>query len=60
MFDVKILHISDLHLNQVMRENKINLVLDAYNKEKPDIVISTDDLVYGYILNKESYTNLLK
>ena len=57
--DVKILHISDLHLNQVMREDKINLVLDVYNKEKPDIVISTGDLVDGYVLNKESYINLL-
>jgi hypothetical protein len=59
MFDVKILHISDLHLNQVMREDKINLVLDVHNKEKPDIVISTGDLVDGYVLNKESYINLL-
>ena len=57
--DVKILHISDLHLNQVMREDKTNLVLDVYNKEKPDIVISTGDLVDGYVLNKESYINLL-
>ncbi len=57
--DVKILHISDLHLNQVMREDKINLVLDIYNKEKPDIVISTGDLVDGYVLTKESYVKLL-
>ena len=57
--DIKILHISDLHLNQVMREDKINLVLDVYNKEKPDIVISTGDLVDGYVLNKETYIKLL-
>lgn len=57
--DIKIFHISDLHLNQVMREDKIKLVLDVYNKEKPDIVISTGDLVDGYVLNKESYIKLL-
>lgn len=58
--DIKILHISDLHLNQVMREDKIKLILDVYKKEKPDIVISTGDLVDGNVRNKESYISLLK
>lgn len=58
--NIKILHISDLHLNQVMKEDKIKLILDVYKKEKPDIVISTGDLVDGNIKNKESYVSLLK
>ncbi len=58
--DIKILHISDLHLNQVMREDKIKLILDIYEKEKPDIVISTGDLVDGNVKNKKSYISLLK
>lgn len=58
--DLKILHISDLHLNQVMREDKIKLILSIYNKEKPDIVISTGDLVDGNLKEKESYVHLLK
>ncbi|MDM7272912.1 metallophosphoesterase [Sulfurihydrogenibium azorense] len=58
--DIKILHISDLHLNQVMREDKIKLVLDVYNKEKPDIVISTGDLVDGKVSYRKSYVELLK
>lgn len=57
--DIKILHISDLHLNQVMREDKIKLILDVYNKVKPDIVISTGDLVDGNVSNKDSYIALL-
>ncbi|WP_028950716.1 metallophosphoesterase [Sulfurihydrogenibium subterraneum] len=58
--DIKILHISDLHLNQVMREDKIKLVLDVYNKEKPDMVISTGDLVDGKVSYRKSYIELQK
>ncbi|GAB6073190.1 metallophosphoesterase [Venenivibrio stagnispumantis] len=58
--DFKILHISDLHLNQVMREDKIKKIIEIYEKEKPDIVISTGDLVDGNVKNKISYINLLR
>ncbi|MGC9080551.1 metallophosphoesterase [Sulfurihydrogenibium sp.] len=58
--DLKIMHISDLHLNQVMREDKIKLVLDVYNKEKPDIVVSTGDLVDGKVSYRTSYIELLR
>jgi predicted MPP superfamily phosphohydrolase len=58
--DLKIMHISDLHLNQVMREDKIRKILDVYKKENPDIVISTGDLVDGKVSHRESYISLLK
>ncbi|MCX7760295.1 MAG: metallophosphoesterase [Hydrogenothermaceae bacterium] len=58
--DIKIMQISDLHLNQVMREDKIQMVLDIYIKEKPDIVISTGDLVDGNLRYKEPYIKLLQ
>ncbi|MEJ5173129.1 MAG: metallophosphoesterase [Hydrogenothermaceae bacterium] len=58
--DIKVMQISDLHLNQVMREDKIRKVLDVYNREKPDIVISTGDLVDGNIKYKHSYIELLQ
>lgn len=58
--DLKIMQISDLHLNQVMREEKIKLVLDIYKREKPDIVVSTGDLVDGNLRNKEVYVDLLR
>lgn len=57
--DIKILHISDLHLNQVMREDKIRAILEVYQKEKPDIVISTGDLVDGNMSDKINYIRLL-
>ncbi|WP_297888346.1 metallophosphoesterase [Sulfurihydrogenibium sp.] len=57
--DVKIMQISDLHLSQVMREDKIKMILDVYKKENPDIVISTGDLVDGKVSTKQSYINLL-
>ncbi len=44
---LKILHISDLHLGPVMREDKVRKVLEVYEKEKPDIVVATGDMVDG-------------
>ncbi|MEZ0323598.1 MAG: metallophosphoesterase [Hydrogenothermaceae bacterium] len=58
--NIKIMQISDLHLNQVMREDKIKMVLDIYYREKPDIVISTGDLVDGNLKYKLSYIQLLQ
>ncbi len=44
---IKILHISDLHLGPLMRENRINMVLKVYKKEKPHLVVATGDIVDG-------------
>ncbi len=49
---LKILHISDLHLGPVMGIDKIRLVLDVYEREKPDLVVSTGDLVDGNMRDK--------
>lgn len=44
---IKILQIADLHLGPLMGMDKINLVKEVWEKEKPDIVVSTGDLVDG-------------
>lgn len=49
---VKILHISDLHLGPVMGMDKIRLVREIYEREKPDLLVSTGDLVDGNMSNK--------
>ncbi len=49
---LRIMHISDLHLGPVMGMDKIRLVMDVYEREKPDLVVSTGDLVDGNMKNK--------
>ncbi len=56
---VKILHISDLHLGPVIREDKVSLVLKVYKKEKPDIVVATGDIVDGNADNIAKLSKLL-
>lgn len=58
--EIKVLHISDIHLNQVMRQDKIMLIKRVYDDVKPDIVISTGDLVDGNLQHKDEYINLLR
>ncbi|WP_340694384.1 metallophosphoesterase [Hydrogenobacter thermophilus] len=56
---MKILHISDLHLGPVMGADKIKLVEDVWEKEKPDIIVSTGDLVDGNMNKKDGLAKML-
>lgn len=49
---VRILHISDLHLGPVMGMDKVRLIMQVYEREKPDLVVSTGDLVDGNMKDK--------
>ena len=49
---LKVLHISDMHLGPVMGMDKIRLVLEVYERKKPDLVVSTGDLVDGNMRDK--------
>jgi predicted MPP superfamily phosphohydrolase len=42
---LKIFHISDLHLGIFVREHILNRVIKTIEDEKPDIIVSTGDLV---------------
>ncbi|MFN3504824.1 MAG: metallophosphoesterase [Caldimicrobium sp.] len=50
---IKILHISDVHLGPIMGLDKIALIKEVYDREKPDIIVSTGDLVDGNMENRE-------
>ncbi len=44
---IRVLHVSDLHLGPLMREDKVNIVREAFFKYKPDILVVTGDFVDG-------------
>lgn len=45
---IRIVQISDLHVGQIVRENRIRSVIAAIKAASPDIVVSTGDLVDGH------------
>ncbi len=45
--EIKILHLSDVHFGPVLREDKLKLIKEIWLREKPDLVVSTGDLVDG-------------
>jgi predicted MPP superfamily phosphohydrolase len=46
---LKIAQISDVHLGLLVREGRLRRITEAVNAEKPDILVSTGDLVDGEI-----------
>ncbi|RMH80910.1 MAG: metallophosphoesterase [Acidobacteria bacterium] len=57
---LKVLHISDLHLGPVMGMDKVSAVLEVYRREKPDLVVSTGDLVDGNMRNRAYLAQALR
>lgn len=45
---IRIVQISDVHVGQIIRENRIKAVIAAIKAASPDIVVSTGDLVDGH------------
>ena len=45
--EIKILHISDMHLGPVMGEDRIEMLERVYREERPDLVVATGDMVDG-------------
>ncbi len=43
--DIKILQISDVHIGLIVRDNRIKKIAEIIKQAKPDMVISTGDLV---------------
>jgi len=50
---VRVMHISDVHLGPVMGMDKIELIREVYEKYRPDILVSTGDLVDGNMGRKD-------
>ncbi|HUT69678.1 MAG TPA: metallophosphoesterase [Desulfatiglandales bacterium] len=55
-----IAQISDIHLGLIVRESRLKRILAEVKKAKPDILISTGDLVDGQIDNLAGLAELLK
>jgi len=55
-----IAQISDLHLGLIIREDRLTRILEEVKKAKPDIVVSTGDLVDEQINNLDGCVQLLR
>ncbi|MFA5352892.1 MAG: metallophosphoesterase [Thermodesulfovibrionales bacterium] len=56
---VRIVQISDLHLGLIVREGRLKQVVEKIEREKPDIIVSTGDLVDGQICRLNGIIDLL-
>ncbi|MBI5674334.1 MAG: metallophosphoesterase [Nitrospirae bacterium] len=57
---IKIVQISDVHLGHIVREARLKNILDKVKTEKPDIFISTGDLVDGQRSELNALSNLFR
>jgi len=56
----RIVQISDVHLGLIVREKRLKIILDEVKKAKPDILVSTGDLVDGQINKLKGLAELLR
>jgi predicted MPP superfamily phosphohydrolase len=57
---LKIVQISDVHLGIMVGEKKLENILELVQKENPDLLVSTGDLVDGEMYNVSDLIGLLK
>ncbi|HXX82234.1 MAG TPA: metallophosphoesterase, partial [Thermodesulfovibrionales bacterium] len=57
---LKIVHISDVHLGLIVREERLKKILRKVSAENPDILVSTGDLVDGEVCRLNGLEDLLK
>jgi predicted MPP superfamily phosphohydrolase len=55
-----IAHISDLHLGILVREKKLDTVITAIENARPDLIVSSGDLLDGEIIQLEPLAKRLK
>ncbi|MFN3480508.1 MAG: metallophosphoesterase [Thermodesulfovibrionales bacterium] len=56
---IRIVQISDVHIGLIIRGERVKKIVDLVNRERPDIVISTGDLVDGQINSLRGISDLL-
>lgn len=57
---LKIVQISDVHLGLMVREERLNRILDRVKAEQPDILVSTGDLLDGQVCRLNGLEELIK
>lgn len=56
---LKIAQISDIHLGLIVRDERLSKILDVVKREKPDMIVSTGDLVDGQICRLDGILKML-
>lgn len=57
---LRIVQISDVHIGLIIREQRLKRIMDKVKEAKPDILVSTGDLVDGQIDGIEGLAELFK
>jgi predicted MPP superfamily phosphohydrolase len=57
---LRIVQISDVHLGLIVREERLKRIVEAVKKAKPDILVSTGDLVDGQINGLSGLAEILR
>jgi len=57
---LRIVQISDVHLGLIVRKDRLGLILDKVKELKPDMFVSTGDLVDGQMNNMEGLAEMLR
>jgi predicted MPP superfamily phosphohydrolase len=60
MGSIRIVQISDVHLGVLVREERLKKIVKIIQELKPDILVSTGDLVDAVIDGKEKYVKFLR
>jgi uncharacterized protein len=57
---LKIVQISDVHLGLIVGKHRLKRIVDQIKAEKPDILVSTGDLVDGQMNNLSELTGMIR
>ena len=57
---IRIVQISDVHLGLIVREERLGLILDKVKGAKPDLFVSTGDLVDGQLGQMDGLSDMLR
>lgn len=58
VFRIRIVQISDVHIGLLLQQHKLQQILDKIREAKPDILVSTGDLVDGKLNRTDSISGL--
>lgn len=56
----RIIQISDVHLGLIVRQRKLERIVEMIKKERPDILVNTGDLVDGQIARRNGLTEVFQ
>jgi len=57
---LKIVQISDVHLGLIVGKNRLKRIIEQIEAEKPDVLVSTGDLVDGQMNNLSELTGIIR